>query len=533
METGTEQPQNIADRLATYGPFLSAALALLTVVTPVFGETGLVRVLPLPEDYSSIGPSVASFVSFVVAVATFLAFSRREADSIPWVGAVSGFVVALVLLAVYLSWVEGNRVTDINPLWIVPGGVVVMFVYTAAVAAMASTFAFLGVAFLQTQSSQVQAVEPAVEQEKVEREVTPEKVENVNIDYSIEMLAYYVFRAEWDFINDVARDGPRTGYWRLYYHIASSLTSPYHHEKRKSLGKAHSWSLVLAALTKVLPKAIISDKDLRLALDQQGNQMIEGERRSDRVTEKLSKPGLTVGVEMFGFAIERFILIPVKPHSYGLDRMYFDIKQSLGDSVRLYGQLDDSSQSALRFAAALDTSELDNLIERMQSPSTDPEAREPLRGFYNFWRDVRFDLIKGNMYGPATGVLAKIRIRAMSLGEKMTTKSSDLPDATVAKSRAERAAALAYCVAAAATAIERKAENIDDYTVAMRRLHEFSVSWHQGLPACRLASEYREGARSLMQAGGEQDGDAVEEVERTYSHLVEKAGETRGVPCPR
>ncbi len=101
----------------------------------------------------------------------------------------------------------------------------------------------------------------------------------------------------------------------------------------------------------------------------------------------------------------------------------------------------------------------------------------------------------------------------------------------VARYEADRAAASAYCIAAAAAAIEGKRQGLADFETAMRRLHELAIERNQALAAYRLARIYYRTSTNVMQAAAKPKAGEAEISKKTYVELRDRAEQVRGHPC--
>ena len=527
-----------SNSLTAFGTVISAGLGFLTILSPLFGESGLVQLLPLPEGYSKIGPPLATLASLLTLLAIFAVFNRRDKDYIPWVGAASGLLLAFFLIAVYMSWVEDDRVVGVAPVWIIPSAVVALVAFVASIAALTSSFAFLGVAFLQRMGSDDATVQEFPdEQRKVERQVeqepTPTRAADVGFNYTIESLCVLVGRAEWELLSEVAKDGPKAGYWKLYLHISGFVVSQFPAERRKHLASARSSFRVLSLLAKVLPGLGGGDeqsREMRDALRVWAGALIEVEQKRESVSSKLSESGSQDNIEMFRLVRTWFTLMTgLYAQLYGLDRVYLDVERTLNELQRLLGYLD----SVTRLPISLEASQGRQhamLVDMARNARTQSAQQR----YNRFMAEVIHDLSGNNTIAEFRGgVLSEVRKKAMNLGKEMTGRSADLPQqAAVARYEADWAAASAYCIAAATAAIEGKRQGLADFETAMRRLHELAIERKQALAACRLAKIFYRTSTSIMQATTESESDEAEMLTKKYEELIDRAEQVRGSPCP-
>jgi hypothetical protein len=544
MEPGVKS--SVADRVEEFGFVVSAVMGLLTAVAPLFGTSGLVYVVPMPEGFARIGPPLATLVSLLVALAVLVFFASRIADRGPWIGAAACFVGGLLLLGIYLSWIEDGQVSGTAPVMLLAGGVVTVFVFVAGIAALASTFAFLCAAFLQRQDASVASPVRAEEQRVEEQEggTASERTGGENRDRSVAFLHRLVTRAEWPWINEAARDGPRVGFWRLYYHLSTLLISPESMERTRSLVRARLWFRVLSLVTKTLPGSGNPARQQRRFLGENAGLLIRAEREKARIQAEINELGFAPDVELLTLLQRGFLVAAsMSPASYGFDRMYFDIKDSIDKLVRTYAGLNPLSrvEARKRTRAGVAPAELLATLESaIEILATRTQPDNPVKKFNALVRDTLITL-----FGSASrddnfdrdrdfdrdAVLGEVRKKALGVAEEMRGGLAHLVSAKPLVAHAFCAAS-AYCIAAAAAANEEQSmENYQDYMKAISELSNIAISfWQQGLAACRLGSELREvGAR--LGASGDIDEDGAKLLNDLYEFLCREAEEARGIPC--
>lgn len=518
----------LVDQIRSIGLVVSAVLGLLTTLAPIFGETGLIYAVPMPENLSVVGPLLATIFSLVVGVVIFVRFSGTDSSAVPWIGTILSFVVALFTTGVYLSWIEDGQVTEPGSIWVFGGNVVAVFVFTIAVMALTSTFAFLGVALLQKETISVNE-QTSIKKREAEKLVStpqPDGTAEAEHDDSIENLFRLVRQAEWTQILEIAQRRPRLGYWKLYEHIATSILGQV---PQKSMLRARSLGRVLSAATRIIPSP---KKVIRRLLSLEAQLLVEAGLERSRLSQQLAAADSTQ-IDMMGIGIGRFTVALANPTSYGLDRMYFDAKQAVSETIKLYDQLDPTAreQVALAFQGKQWMRESEKSLQRLRNlvghepVSVSEEVKSQYMGFIGEAQEAL-----------GCGSVSLLSSRATELGKELTERYESLPGRTVAKNQAYEAAVRAHCAAAAASAHEVESatavpgSELGKYVTAMTRL--WTLASRQGTALCSLASDYQEVVGPFLPQIEETDKDYADLLRSVYTKMRATAEKARGAPCP-
>ena len=506
----------LAGQLKSYGFLIAAALGLLTALSPMFGDDGLLALLPMPADLSAVGPPLATVVSLFLLMAIFIAFRGRDRSLVPVVGAVFSFPAAMALISLYLSWVEGGRLRGPDP-------IVSLMVMVAGIGTLTAAFAFLGATLLQEETPLAESEGGDLGRiEKPQREdvVTPPKTEERSTE-SLRQLYALCRQAEWEEIRRRTECKHPLGYWRLFHHVAGFVTGDTLRKRRRSVGRAQAWTRLLAIFTRVTSPFLSSEKPVRIYLDLLARQLIEREREKQRVSETLSDAELNDG-EILGNIWLRLGIALLQPLEYGLDRMYFDVKREARDMCKLAEALHPKIRHASAQPPGLEQGwQHLGSVSKLHYALSGQVLAERDEPFRRLLETLRSALVKGDVGGAVDP--------ALDFAGEMTAEADSLPVDSAARAFVSDYKARGACAAAAIAASALTEETLAGYAQAMVYLC-YGADGHAQLTAvCRLTAEYQELVSPLLAAG--QHEPIARGINPGLASLRDKVGEERGEPC--
>jgi hypothetical protein len=541
------------DQLKSIGALISQGLALLAGLAPIFGEKGLNNIIPLPANFQAIGPPLTTMISLALVLGIFIYGKDRPKSRGPWITALSCGLGSIVLFALYLSWIQDNRVeVPFDALSIIANDVIALFVNVFAIALMTATFALLGVAFLQAESAPPGGVVQDLDQAEAGQKPSPGKVtkdpvsEKAGFKYSIDSLHMLVLAAEWEMIHVLGSAGPRFGYWKLFYAIADLILKPAKANDPKVLSKTRRQARVVSVLNWSIPQVVNPNKNKAHLLDNAAQDILETLSQDGEFSRKLSELGPNEHAGMFKLTLNRFLAGTAFSFSIGIDRIYTTLRDSLRDTVKLYKLLGSRERSSFSLDASKTV--LERLRKQMVVSLFEDSKNDPYQIFQDFHYEIGNILAGGDIVSQVTGVLKTIQQTSLRRGREVLKIYDRLPEGS-AKIITGLYAFRIYAIGAAAIAVEGSTEDImsikpekglseqdvsdliSSYTTAVDWVVQQALILHQGLAACRMASEYREVAMGIVGKWGQKSDPLTAKIDQAATVFIRKAEARRMMPC--
>jgi hypothetical protein len=236
------------------GKFISAALAFFTVLTPLFGKYGLVKLLPLPDVFSGIGVAFVTLVSLALFLMS-LRLAKCKREKLCSVLSFTTLFLGVIMTLIYLSWIKEGKLISPNDFLFFTGDVIALMFYGLIIILFTITFTFITlVLYLKETCGELNEESELLQNAKMSNQMIEKenryhrKVETKEDDsarkkvrFSIADLFWLMYQANWDLITKLYKENTSQNiYWNLFYNIAIIIVKEPNAITERSLNKSKS-----------------------------------------------------------------------------------------------------------------------------------------------------------------------------------------------------------------------------------------------------------------------------------------------------